>query len=337
MDTLHLPEEILEEILLRLPVKSLLRFRCVSKSCRSLIRSNRFIKTHLQKSRSRRRLESWYVIFSSNSENPNLKRCSLRSYVTDPFVNPLPIDDPINDHLTAPIVIVGHSSGLVCILDLPAASFFLWNPATRVSIQLPKLDCDRVAKYGFGWDGQSDAYKVFAVSSKKNKNEDRSERVANIYNSKTNSWKTLVTPGRLDLYSFVGEFVCGKIHWLVKSEYIETFDLKSEVFGRMEFPGVVFYPRFAVDGERRGYLTLVYDDHDNAVRRVWEMEEYGVESSWMEVASCSFRHANESTHLAWRIDQNRELKFSPRDNIVDCDHRHCYIESLVRPVSDNDA
>jgi hypothetical protein len=52
--TAELPEElVLDEILIRLPVKSLLRFKCVSKAWRTAISDPSFIRTHLQLSASR--------------------------------------------------------------------------------------------------------------------------------------------------------------------------------------------------------------------------------------------------------------------------------------------
>lgn len=45
----HVPEEIIEEILCNLPVKNLLRFKCVSKQWRSSISGKQFINRHLAK------------------------------------------------------------------------------------------------------------------------------------------------------------------------------------------------------------------------------------------------------------------------------------------------
>lgn len=45
----YLPNEVLVDILVRVPVKSLLRFRCVSKKWNSLISSPAFINTHLNR------------------------------------------------------------------------------------------------------------------------------------------------------------------------------------------------------------------------------------------------------------------------------------------------
>ena len=43
-----IPDDVVEDILARLPVKSLTRFRCVSKSCNSIITYTTFINKHLK-------------------------------------------------------------------------------------------------------------------------------------------------------------------------------------------------------------------------------------------------------------------------------------------------
>ncbi|EYU32835.1 hypothetical protein MIMGU_mgv1a023169mg, partial [Erythranthe guttata] len=79
--TMHgdLPEEIIEEILLcNLPVKTLLRFKCVSKQWRSLISSKHFVERHLAKNSSsldHRKL----VVLHPDLPNRSFRSCSLQS------------------------------------------------------------------------------------------------------------------------------------------------------------------------------------------------------------------------------------------------------------------
>lgn len=54
-------EETVNDILLRLPVKSLLRFKCVCKSWHDLIKSSSFIKKHFDNESNRPRL--WFCKF----------------------------------------------------------------------------------------------------------------------------------------------------------------------------------------------------------------------------------------------------------------------------------
>ncbi|XP_057803091.1 F-box/kelch-repeat protein At3g23880-like [Salvia miltiorrhiza] len=222
---LHLPQELTEEILSRLAVKSLLRFRCVSKSWRCLIGSDRFIKTHLQ----------------TSSKNASLSHHRLV------LQKPLKLlDDRVNILSRAPVFIVGCCNGLVCCSINPEKGrFILWNPATRISKELPQFAKDNmrwiIVTYGFGWDESNDAHKVFVVM--------RSHKrlVGKLYNSNTNSWKIVSEYPDFDFNLIHGkaEFVSGKLHWLRKRRGgsggwyvadIVTFDLKSEEFGVMEIP-----------------------------------------------------------------------------------------------------
>ena len=47
-----LHQDLVEDILSRLPVKSLIRFKCVSKACHALITSSQFTKSHFQRASS---------------------------------------------------------------------------------------------------------------------------------------------------------------------------------------------------------------------------------------------------------------------------------------------
>ncbi|XP_057801979.1 F-box/kelch-repeat protein At3g23880-like [Salvia miltiorrhiza] len=216
--SLLFPKEIVEEILSRLPVASLLKFRCVSKSWRWLIGSDRFIKTHLQ----------------TSSKNASFAHHRLVKN------KPLNLFDDLLPR--PPVLIVGCCNGLVCCsINLHKGRFILWNPATRISKELPQFVKDNmswsIVSYGFGWDESSDAHKVFVVLfSPKG-------MVGKLYCSNTNSWKIVSKYPDFDLELINGkaEFVSGKLHWLRKSggwyaANIATFDLKSEEFGVMELP-----------------------------------------------------------------------------------------------------
>ncbi|XP_065632121.1 uncharacterized protein LOC136061359 [Quercus suber] len=67
----YLPEEVVLEILYRLPVKSLIRFKYISKSWNSLITTPAFIHSHLTRS----------LLLASNSNILIVRHCLYNSYV----------------------------------------------------------------------------------------------------------------------------------------------------------------------------------------------------------------------------------------------------------------
>lgn len=62
-----LPDELIFEVLSFLPVRSLVRFRCVSKSWKTLISDSTFVKLHLHNSRSQTRNSSLLTIITKNT------------------------------------------------------------------------------------------------------------------------------------------------------------------------------------------------------------------------------------------------------------------------------
>ncbi|XP_057786345.1 F-box/kelch-repeat protein At3g23880-like [Salvia miltiorrhiza] len=253
--SLHLHEEIIEEeILPRLSVKSLLRVRCVSKSWGSLIGSKRFIKRHHQNSK----------------KNP----CFLQqSVIIDTYLGEWP-------HRT--LKIVGCCNGLLCILEEEEEKeeerirIQLWNPSTRISKKLPEISNPGfIQKFGFGWVESSDEYKVFVSVFGFHD----SQGIGKVYSSKTKSWKTIEMCPYLHSSWSRGVFAGGKLYWksgLVK--LIICLDLKSEVFGRIEFPLDQEYYGGTV-GVLGGFLCVLCDNYKIGFR-VWVMKE-----SWERVAT----------------------------------------------------
>jgi hypothetical protein len=169
----RLPCDLQNEILVRLPVKSLLRFQCVCKSWKSFFSSPRFIFTHTQYSESTdnyAHLLHWQIV-----------RDGVRQYQVHR------IDGSFNEfqNLEYPYKIRGreYSSVLECKglilftttmikdeIDDHAHGFeplILWNPAIRMSITLPRPCIDVPAGslrvHGFGFDHKSNDYKVVRI------------------------------------------------------------------------------------------------------------------------------------------------------------------------------
>uniref|UniRef100_A0A803LLA8 F-box domain-containing protein n=1 Tax=Chenopodium quinoa TaxID=63459 RepID=A0A803LLA8_CHEQI len=131
-----LPTPLITIILSKLPAKSLLRFRCVAKSWRSLIDEQHFINLHLKNS-SQNPTHQTLIIkdsflqkdtnftskdpFLYSLDYPTLKRATL---INCPF-----------DCDSAETQIVGSCDGLLCLADGIAA--YIFNPATRKHRVLP--------------------------------------------------------------------------------------------------------------------------------------------------------------------------------------------------------
>ncbi|XP_059451019.1 F-box/kelch-repeat protein At3g06240-like [Corylus avellana] len=166
-----LPKEVITDILSRLPVKSLMRFRCVSKAWCSLISTPNFISTHLNRS------------LSNSPHQPYLFVChcwtlhTVLLYPSDPeieqkgdfFANPsdrIELRDPSNNEYS--LHLVGSSNGLLCLatlnFDNEVGLCVLWNPSIQKAIYLPKpnLGFDRSLNksFGFGYEPTTDDYKL---------------------------------------------------------------------------------------------------------------------------------------------------------------------------------
>ena len=122
----YLPKEMELEILQRLPVKSLIRFRCVSKSWNSLITSSAFINSHLTRSLS----------LPSNSYKLIVRHCLDNSYVNyfkliddnnDSFDQIQNIEPPRWSRRIQHFSLIGSANGLFSLFEQDC--YILWNPS----------------------------------------------------------------------------------------------------------------------------------------------------------------------------------------------------------------
>ena len=118
---MHLPLEIIRDILVQLQVKSLIRFQCVCKEWKHLIESPSFIAEHLQHQQQ------------STHQNFALLLIEGRFPLTSRLVAHEFPQAPINDSLWD-AKILGSCNGLLCVqnhvFNKSQPSFILWNPST---------------------------------------------------------------------------------------------------------------------------------------------------------------------------------------------------------------
>ena len=137
----HLPHDVVLNILARLPVKSLLRFRCVSKLWDSSITSPNFISTHLSIVNNNDDDHAYLIqtcIHYNSSRIPKI--CKL-----------LCCDHTFDWHFEYSVrsafdldtsQMVSSFNGLVCLVrygnrSTTSDSKFLWNPSIRKFKRLP--------------------------------------------------------------------------------------------------------------------------------------------------------------------------------------------------------
>ncbi|KAK4723809.1 hypothetical protein R3W88_026588 [Solanum pinnatisectum] len=135
-DSYFLPE-ILGEILLKLPAKSLLRFITVCESWHSIITSFPFISAHLAQTPHSDTLFVRFYVSTSHRENYSLFQDSNNQPFYLNFT--LELNFQFNCQLGY-FRIVGSCNGIMCLADDlfgELQSLILWNPSIQKFIALP--------------------------------------------------------------------------------------------------------------------------------------------------------------------------------------------------------
>ncbi|KAH6804189.1 hypothetical protein C2S51_032436 [Perilla frutescens var. frutescens] len=302
-----LPQEIITEVLLRLPVKSLLRFKSVSKEWLSLISSSNFVMAHLKISTKNNAYIHDKLIFGSKTFYMDLYTCSISSLMMGSVPNPIyPVTDensPFDlvwcDNLSFEpgdsLWLVGSCNGLVCVA-VDASSIILWNPTIRKSKLIPDSGTDMDFEYfsityAFGYDELHDDYKVVEFFGAARET-GVYETELKVYSMRTNSWKVLSNwPGR-DTFGGPGKFLNGAIHWSVcdfdraDNWVIVSHDLSTDTFTQLPVP-MFDYNDARVEVHIVGGCLAVHCEH-NVHMDVWVMKEYGKRESWTKVVRIPF-------------------------------------------------
>ncbi|PHT32487.1 hypothetical protein CQW23_28824 [Capsicum baccatum] len=223
----QLPEEIIVEILSKLPVKVLLEFKRVSKSWLALISSLGFIKSHLNSSANNKEYYNHRVILKDMKGK--LKDCSLRSLLYNPITKASEIDYPMKEF---DIMWFGTANGLICLayMEKPydyeygfpkktwpssGKNICIWNPSIRKWKKLPRFSAMRMSclfcRYGFGYDELHDDYKVVIMFADTLLNEENVMIHVKIYSLMRNCWRTVKDNVGSLLESAMGHYSCQRL------------------------------------------------------------------------------------------------------------------------------
>lgn len=123
----QLPDEIVDEILTRLPVKSLLRFKCICK---------RWLSTISNPSFQKRELES--VLLTVSSHYAHTTFYSIND-ADQAFINTFSMSWSYDNLRFKEHAIVSNSYNGLVLISL-GFSVFLFNPLTRYSVKFLTLD-----------------------------------------------------------------------------------------------------------------------------------------------------------------------------------------------------
>lgn len=179
---INIPEQLVEDIFSGLPVKSLKRFMCVSKSWCALIQSPTFVAHHLHRSRQTGTNNACLLVKRLHEDQIITRKNVVLSLIQDHSTHdhqevlevPLNLGDLLfsnHENLQRLLYILGACiNGIVRLYDDRYhcdGNIVFWNPAmkdfkilpARPIFCPPELDYD-VHGLGFGYDPKADDYKV---------------------------------------------------------------------------------------------------------------------------------------------------------------------------------
>ncbi|XP_024984978.1 F-box protein CPR1-like [Cynara cardunculus var. scolymus] len=269
----HLLPEIVEQILIRLKVRDLIRCKSVSKSWHSLISDPRFIKAHLKHSYESDR----------NNEEIGDRRIVMSKYACFYTYQQFEVDGKLFDFHDCHLL--GSSDGLVCVSP-SRNEIVVVNPSIREvkTLSNPKIPKFGSLCWGFGYDASTDDYKVVLGFMK-------GENVTcfQVFSLRSNMWKVI---GEINctFLSRIGILCEGALHWVVyhasskKKNVILSFNLSEEKFAEVPQPDDVSYWSRVSDhpSMRLGTINgcLCSFQYENLPNDLWMMKNYNVKQSW---------------------------------------------------------
>ncbi|KAF4380079.1 hypothetical protein F8388_018203 [Cannabis sativa] len=292
---MEFPVDIIEEILRRLPVKTLVRFRCVSKSWRRLITSPDFVKTHLARIRS-----EYYLGLASSII---LSRYGDSLLSMDPqneaSQQAMELDFPMLPYF--PYYVKGHCDGLICCVvnDGSQGFLLLYNASIREYRKMPIPANFRSTRevFGLGFDASTDDYKIVRVPSMycRLKVPNFVPKVE-VFSVTSNSWRKLPdedTPPYFVEHVFQATNANGGLYWLAEEGdslrcVILRFDLSFEKFSVVPPPADELNRNISWIGTLKDQLCVLHSQRLSYVD-IWATKD---DKTWTKLITVPRSHGS---------------------------------------------
>ncbi|KAK8564533.1 hypothetical protein V6N12_036663 [Hibiscus sabdariffa] len=291
----ELPEMLVFDILAKLPVKSLIRFKCVCKHWSLSFQTPLFITQHHHNHLRNNNLNfilkrpignsfSYFNLFELSTEDG--QSFSPKQNICLPLCN---------DRWRSPEV-YGPCNGIFCVESKD--NLALWNPSTRQfkilpqpSVQRPPAAFNRFFQVGFGYDSQTYDYKVLRFVSNMHKNEQ-----VDLYSLKGNSWKKISSSGVSGWgCAWYDNHVNGICYWPAYGSNsagyccILSFDMVNERFSTLSLPefhgGFVEYEQLILNiNGLLGAIIFSWSWEDTMIE-IWVMSGSWTKLSIIETVS----------------------------------------------------
>ncbi|XP_013610681.1 PREDICTED: F-box protein DOR-like [Brassica oleracea var. oleracea] len=304
--SLQIPDDLIFEILLRLPAKCIARGRCLSKLWASILDRQEFTDHYLKRSSARPQLlfafqDRCKVFFFSAPQDDNSSLITASYHMSFPVNRVKEIYSPI--------------SGLVCVKDerilkgmkTPVTVWVICNPSTGQYFTLPRMKtrnnkCD--VRSFFGYDPVEKQFKVLSMTTLAHGKRDlaiyKEHQVLTLQTGKL-SWRMIEcdVPHHHGINSIC---INGVLYYKAKNgadsstygkDIIVTFDVRSEKFGFIEVdkPFIPVHTLINFNGKlaslesysfnRRSPIHLwVLDDIE---KNEWSKHVYKLPASWEDV------------------------------------------------------
>nr|AAT72121.1 SFB3 [Prunus avium] len=319
--------EILIDILVRLPAKSLIRFLCTCKSWSDLIGSSSFVRTHLHRNVTKHAhvylLCLHHPQFERQNDNDDpydIEELQWSLFSNEKFEQFSNLSHPLEN--TEHFRIYGSSNGLVCMSDEILnfdSPIQIWNPSVRKFRTLP-MSTNINMKFShvslqFGFHPGVNDYKAVRMM-----HTNKGALAVEVYSLKTDCWKMIeVIPPWLKCTwkHHKGTFFNGVAYHIIEKGpicSIMSFDSGSEKFEEFITPDAICSPRELCIDVYKELICLIFgfygcDEEGMDKVDLWVLQE----KRWKQL--CPFIFPLNHCHRTIGISIDNELIMQRRDFI----------------------